>query len=178
MIRPATEEDLASIGAIYAHYVEHSVATFDMEPLAPEVWRGRWEAAREAGHPWRVAELGDAIAGYATASTFRPKAAYRSTVETTVYLRPDTVGRGLGRPLYGNLLAAAAAGPFHLAVAGITLPNPGSAALHDALGFTRVGTFTEIGHKHGAWRDVGWWQLPLDSLTESAAPPRGPAAGA
>ncbi len=163
VIRPAGEQDLEAIGAIYAHYVEHTAATFDVDVPDLDAWRARWRAAGGVGHPWRVAELEGVVAGYATASAFRPKAAYFSTVETTIYLRPDTVGRGLGRELYAHVLRAAAAAPFHLAVAGITLPNPGSVALHEALGFTPVGTFSQIGHKLGAWRDVSWWQLRLGS---------------
>ena len=109
-----------------------------------------------------MAEAGGAVTGYATASPFRPKAAYAPTVETTVYLAPGHAGRGTGRALYGTLLDACAAAGFHRAVAGITLPNPASAALHERLGFALVGVFSEVGHKHGAWHDVAWYQLALD----------------
>jgi phosphinothricin acetyltransferase len=163
-IRAAREGDLESIAAIYAHYVEHTAATFDLEPGSIESWRARWEAAREDDRPWLVSEADGAVCGYVSTSEFRPKPAYGSTLETTIYLRPDQVGHGLGRPLYEAALRAAAQRGFHLAVAGITLPNAGSVALHEALGFTRVGVFEEVGHKLGAWHDVGWWQLRLDHL--------------
>ncbi len=138
--------------------------TFDVEPLPVTTWRERFAGAREAGRPWRVAEAedGGGVVGYATASAFRPKAAYGATVETTIYLAPGRGGHGLGTALLGALLAACADAGFHRAVAGVTLPNPASVALHERLGFTPVGVFSEVGHKHGAWHDVGWWQLRLD----------------
>lgn len=158
------EADLAAVAAIYAHYVETAYATFDLEAPDEATWRARLDSTRRAGRPWLVADLGGEIAGYATMSSFRSKPAYDSTVESTVYLRSDATGRGLGRPLYATALQRAAAGGFHLAVAGIALPNPSSVALHERLGFAPVGVFSEVGHKHGAWRDVGWWQLRLDTL--------------
>jgi phosphinothricin acetyltransferase len=130
------------------------------------VWGERLAAARAAGRPWLVAEAGDGVIGYTTASAFRPKAAYQPTVETTIYLAPGHAGRGTGRALYGELLDACAAAGFHRAVAGLTLPNPPSAALHERLGFTPVGVFSEVGRKHGAWHDVGWWQLRLDARAQ------------
>ena len=135
--------------------------TFDLEPVPVDAWRGRLASARDDGRPWFVAEDGGEVIGYATGSRFRPKAAYRPTVETTIYLAPGRDGRGTGRALYGTLLDACVAAGFHRAVAGVTLPNPASVALHERLGFTPVGVFSEVGHKHGAWHDVGWWQRRL-----------------
>ncbi len=103
---------------------------------------------------------GGELLGYASTSKFGEKPAYRSTIEMTIYLREDARGRGIGRPLY-ELALREAARSFHLAVAGITLPNEASVALHEQLGFTRIGVFEEVGHKLGHWRDVGWWQLRL-----------------
>jgi L-amino acid N-acyltransferase YncA len=160
-IRPASEHDLAAVAAMYAHYVEHTVITFDLEAPSLEAWRERHRAAAAAGRPWLVADSGGALAGYATASAFRPKAAYGGTVETTIYLAAGAEGSGLGRRLYGALLDAATAAGFHLAVAGATLPNPASVALHERLGFEPVGTFREVGFKFGSWRDVAWWQRIL-----------------
>jgi phosphinothricin acetyltransferase len=135
--------------------------TFDLERPTLADWRRRWQEAATLSHPWLVSERHGSVVGYATAAAFRPKAAYRTTVETTIYIAMDVVGQGLGRPLYERLLHEAASCSFHLATAGITLPNPASVALHERLGFTRVGVFTEVGHKLGAWRDVGWWQRKL-----------------
>jgi len=159
--REAGEADLEAIAAVHAHYVEGTVATFDVEPLPVEGWREKWSAGRDADHPWLVAEEGGEVVGFAYCGPFRPKAAYRPTVETTIYLESGAVGRGIGRSLYAELLGEAARRGFHLAVAGITLPNEASLALHAGLGFTEVGVFSEVGHKLGEWRDVGWWQLRL-----------------
>lgn len=161
MIRPARESDLEAIAAIYAHYVEHTAITFDLERPTTGDWRAKWAAGRQAGHPWLVTEPDGELAGYATTGPFRPKHAYRPTVETTIYLAPAAVGCGLGRPLYAALLRAAGEASFHRAIAGVTLPNPTSVALHEALGFTPVGVMEQVGHKLGAWHDVGWWQRPL-----------------
>lgn len=161
-VRAATTEDLAAIAAIHAHYVLNTASTFDVEPHGAAEWRSRWDAAQAANRPWHVTEVaGRGVVGFLVMSGFRPKAAYAHTVECTIYLDPGVVGRGLGRPLYEAGLAEAARRGFHVAVAGITLPNRGSVALHDALGFERVGVFREIGHKLGQWRDVSWWQLIL-----------------
>lgn len=159
-IRPVTEADLGAIASIYAYYVEHTFVTFDLEVPAVEDWETGWRAARGDGHPWLVTELEGSVVGYVKTSAFRPKPAYRSTIETTIYLDRQTVGRGFGRPLYEAALLEASRS-FHVAVAGIALPNPGSVALHEALGFERVGVFAQVGHKLGAWRDVEWWQRLL-----------------
>lgn len=161
--RAPTEGDLPTLARIYAHYVQGTYATFDLEPPSSSTWRARWEEAKRSGHPWLVAEVDDAVIGYATTSPHRAKPAYGTTVEATIYLDPHATGRGLGRPLYRDTLRAAAE-RFHVVVAGIALPNPASVALHEALGFTAVGVFEEVGCKFGAWRDVGWWQLRLGGL--------------
>ena len=161
-IRPATADDLPAIAAIYAHYVERTFATFDLQAPTAGDWAAKHAAAAAARHPWVVTEDEDgATAGYAIASTFNPRAAYATTVATAVYLHPDRTGRGLGGPLYAALLGEAAARGFHRAVAGVAVPNPASATLHARAGFTVVGTFAEVGHKLGAWRDVQWWQRAL-----------------
>jgi L-amino acid N-acyltransferase YncA len=159
-LREARADDLEAIAAIYAHYVENTYITFELEPPSVPEWRSRWEAGQAAGRPWAVAESDGELVAYAYASEFNRRPAYRSTVETTIYVRDDQCGRGIGRPLYEHLLGEAA-GSFHLAVAGIALPNEASVALHEKLGFTRVGVFEEVGRKLGAWRDVGWWQRRL-----------------
>jgi phosphinothricin acetyltransferase len=159
-IRAFSEGDLPAIASIYAHYVERTYVTFELDPPSLDAWTDRHRAARSSGHPWLVADGEDGVVGYAMCSTFNPKPAYRSTVETTIYLAEPAVGQGIGRPLYEALLREAAAS-FHVALAAIALPNPRSVALHERLGFTAVGVLEEVGHKLGAWRDVGWWQRRL-----------------
>ena len=161
MNRETTEGDLEAIAAIHTHYVAETVITFDVEPLPVDGWRKKWRSAREADQPWYVSEQGGEVVGFAYSGSFRPKAAYHPTVETTIYLAQGAAGRGIGRSLYSDMLAEAARRGFHLAVAGITLPNEASVRLHEGLGFTEVGVFTEVGHKLGEWRDVGWWQRRL-----------------
>lgn len=157
-VRPAREEDLPAIDEIYRFYVDHSPATFHEQAPPLSDWQDKF-AAR--AHPWLVSEEDGEVTGYAYGTSHRPKEAYRLTVETTIYLRDGQAGRGTGRALYGRLLDECRAGGYHLAVAGITLPNEASVGLHEALGFTKVGAFTEIGRKFGDWHDVGWWQLRL-----------------
>ena len=173
-IRLAERGDAAAIARIYAHWVLETHATFDLEPPAEADWAGRWQEAQDADRPWLVAEDGGEIGAFAISSSFRSKAAYGATLETTVYVDRAKVGRGLGRPVYEALLEEGSARGFHVAVAGIALPNPGSIALHEALGFEPVGVFREVGHKLGAWRDVQWWQKPLQP--SGSTPPQVPSA--
>ena len=160
-VRLARAEDLGSIAAIYAHYVEHTYVTFELQARTLEAWSERWDAAQRTRHPWFVSELAGELAGFSTASEFRAYAAYRSTVETTIYIAPRFVGRRLGRELYAPLLGELSERGFHTAVAAIALPNAASVALHEALGFKTVGVLDEVGFKLGAWRDVGYWQRRL-----------------
>lgn len=168
-LRPATRPDAEAIARIYAHWVLHTSATFDLEPPPASQWAARWEAAQAAGRPWLVSETAGDVVGFAVSSEFRPKAAYSATIETTVYVDRPHVGRGLGRPLYAALLDEASRRGLHVAVAGMTLPNPGSVALHAALGFEPVGVFREVGHKLGAWHDVQWWQKRLQASGSTPA---------
>ncbi|HEX2015828.1 MAG TPA: GNAT family N-acetyltransferase [Solirubrobacteraceae bacterium] len=160
-IRPAELADLGAVGEIYAHYVRHTFVTFDLEPPTPGDWRASWRAAQRDRHPWWVAEAGNEVLGFLSTSAFRPKAAYRPTVETTIYLAPEAAGQGLGTALYEVGLPRLTELGFHRATAGIALPNPASVALHERMGFTLVGVFDEVGHKLGGWRDVGWWRRAL-----------------
>jgi len=160
-IRAVEAGDLAAIAAIYAHYVEHTYVTFDLDAPDRADWQRRWETAVAAGHPWWTALRAGTCEGFLTTAEFRPKPAYRSTVETTIYLSPEATGRGLGGALYDVALPELGRRGFHLATAGIALPNPASVALHERYGFALVGVFEEVGYKLGAWRDVGWWQRRL-----------------
>jgi L-amino acid N-acyltransferase YncA len=114
-----------------------------------------------ASHAWLVAELDGAVAGYAYGSPHRTRAAYASSCDVAVYVDPAQQRQGLGRALYAELLPLMAARGFHAAFAGVALPNPASVGLHEAMGFTPVGVYREVGWKLGGWRDVGWWQRLL-----------------
>jgi phosphinothricin acetyltransferase len=157
-IRPATETDLAAVAAIYDHEVRTGTATFDLEPRSLEDWRLR---TAEPGSHLLVAEVDGEVAGYASASSYRPKPGYRHTRETTIYLAPGAQGRGVGRELYDDLLGRLVTDGVHLALAAVALPNPASLALHRACGFEEVGVMREVGRKFDRWIDVVWLQRLL-----------------
>ena len=160
LIRPALpSRDAAPCAAIYAPHVTDGVASF--EEVAPST--GEIARRMDAAHLWLVCELDGEVAGYAYGSKHRDRAAYRRTVETSVYVAADHQGRGLGRALCVELLRELTERGFHVALAGITLPNPASVALHEALGFEPVGVFRSVGFKAQQWWDVGWWQRRLGS---------------
>jgi phosphinothricin acetyltransferase len=159
VIRPAEADDLAGVVRILNHYIEHSHVTFDTRPFTPEERRTWFDAFGAAGrHRLLVAQNGTGIVGYASSTAIRPKPAYDPSVETTIYLDPGAVGRGIGRRLYASLLDLLAAEDVHRAYAGIALPNPASIALHESLGFRHLGTFDEAGRKFGRYWSIGWWE--------------------
>lgn len=159
LVRPATRADLPRLTEIYNHYILYTPVTFDIEPYTVE---GRETWFQQFGTAGRyrllIAEDGDHIAGYAGTMRFRPKPAYETTVETTVYCAPESLGKGIGRHLYERLFLALRNEDIRRFVAGYTLPNPGSAALHDRLGFKSIGVFTEVGRKFGKYWDVAWME--------------------
>ena len=114
-----------------------------------------------ASHGWLIAEVGGAVAGYAYGSPHRTRAAYASSCDVAVYVDPAHARQGIGRELYAELLPLLAGRGFHAAFAGIALPNEASIGLHEAMGFTPIGIYREVGWKLGGWRDVGWWQRLL-----------------
>lgn len=159
-VREATPADAPEIQAIYAPFVSDTAISFEeIVPDAAEM--GRRIAAILPHYPYLVAEEAGAVIGYAYASQHRTRAAYRWSVDVTIYLAERARGRGVGRALYTPLLAAAAARGYHAAFAGIALPNAASVGLHEAMGFTPVGIYREVGYKFGRWHDVGWWQRLL-----------------
>jgi phosphinothricin acetyltransferase len=161
-VRPATEDDLPALTRIYNHYVEHTVATFDVEPFTVAARQPWFEHYAGTGpHRLLVAQVDSQVAGYATSGPFRLKPAYARTVETTVYLDPTATGRGVGSLLYAELLDLVTADGMHRAYAGVALPNDASEALHRRLGFRDVGTFTEVGRKQDRWVDVRWYERAL-----------------
>lgn len=161
-IRRGREDDLAGLTELYNHYIRATPITFDLEPYTPET-RRPWLASFAASgrHQLFVAEQAARVLGFACSRPFRDKAAYDTTAETSVYLAPQAVGQGLGRALYERLFAELAGADLHRLVAGITLPNDASVALHTRMGFERVGIFAEVGRKHGRYWDVLWMERAL-----------------
>jgi len=161
-IRPVRPDDLAALTALYNHYVASGAVTFDVEPYTPETRRPWLEQFAERGpHRLLVAEEGGVLLGYAGSMRFRPKAAYATSVETTLYLAPEAQGRGVGSRLYTALFEALRGEDLHRALAGVTLPNEASLRLHERFGFRRIGSFSEVGRKHGRYWDVAWLEKPL-----------------
>lgn len=170
IVRPAIPGDAAAIAAIYAPYVTDSFVSFETEAPDEAEMQRRIESGG-ALYPWLVGEIDGSICGYASASPFRARAAYRFAVETSVYLARDACGRGLGRRLYERLLDLLVRQGFTQAIGAISLPNEASVRLHEVLGFQSAGVYRHVGWKCGGWRDVGLWQRPL---APAAVPPADP----
>ena len=170
-VRAARPDDGVAFADIYRPYVTDSIVSFETEPPDAAAMRARIEAGVPL-YPWLVAEEEGAIIGYASAAAFRTRPAYRFAVETTVYLRAEACGRGVGRRLLAPLLAILEAQGFTQAIAAISLPNPASVRLHERLGFAPAGLYRRVGWKLGGWRDVGLWQRPLAPAGEPPAEPR------
>lgn len=162
-IRPAVLDDLPALTDIYNHYIVHTPITFDVKPYTVDARRAWFDEHGATGRHRLIVAIDDdgSIAGYATTSRWRPKAAYDTTVESSVYCRHDVRGRGIGRLLYQSLFDAIDGEDVHMIVAGATLPNEASVALHEGMGFKQVGIFREVGHKFGRFWDVGWFQRPM-----------------
>lgn len=161
-IRRAQLSDLGQVVEIYNHYVINTAITFDIDPYTVETRRGWFEQFGDAGpHQLMVAEADGDIVGYAGTMPFRPKAAYAQSVETTVYLRGDAGGQGLGSRLYEALFATLEGAPVHRLLAGMTVPNQASDALHTKLGFEPCGLFREVGFKFDKYWDVQWYDRVL-----------------
>lgn len=161
-IRVATLADLPRLTEIYNHYVVNTPVTFDVEPYTVERRRMWFDQFAPTGrYRLLVAEEQGIVLGYAGTTRFRPKSAYDTSVETTVYCAPEATGRGIGARLYSALFSSIAGEDIHRILAGYALPNPASAALHERFGFTLVGVFTENGRKLGRYWDVAWSQRPL-----------------
>jgi L-amino acid N-acyltransferase YncA len=161
--------DAAACAAIYAPHVEDSPVSFEERAPSAEEMAARIERYA-ASHAWLVAEREGRAVGYAYATAFNERPAYRWSASVSVYVAEGERGAGIGRALYTALFEHLRERGFHMACAGITLPNAASVALHEKLGFEPVGVNREIGWKHGAWRDVGWWQLELAPAGDGSPP--------
>lgn len=168
MIRNARPEDGASLAAIYNPYITDLVTSFEISPVTPEEMAARILRITEF-YPWLIYEEDGEILGYAYASRWKEREAYRYCAETTIYLRAGEEGKGIGTLLYQALLDRL---PFHgvkVAIGCIALPNDGSVALHEKLGFQKVGHFPAVGHKFNDWIDIGYWRKSLCGADEAPA---------
>lgn len=161
LIRPVTPEDTAAICAIYNPYVATTTISFEEDPVPAHDMAQRIADVAAAGLPWLVAEQGGELVGYAYATRWRARPAYRSSVESTVYLDAAAAGCGTGTLLYRALLDELRTREVHMVIGGIAQPNERSVALHERLGFRKVAHFSEVGRKFGRWVDVAYWELRL-----------------
>jgi len=176
-IRLAIERDAEQMLAIYAPVVEGTTISFELTPPDAAEFRSRIRAVLERA-PWLVCDDGGRVTGYAYASQFRARPAYRFTMESTVYVHADHRRRGIGRALYTALFNCLRSQGFLGVIGGITLPNAASVALHESMGMRRVGSFEKCGFKFGAWHDVGFWEMELAPRTAEPREPLSLAAAA
>ena len=161
-VRPAGDADLSGINDLYNEYVRTAHFTFDVEPMTIEGRRDWFTHYGASGrHRVFVAVDGERVIGYASSSRYRVKAAYETSVETSIYLVPEATGSGIGTRLYSALFEALEGEDVHRAYAGISLPNPASIALHERFGFKKAGHYSEQGRKFGRYWDVAWYEKAL-----------------
>ncbi len=161
-IRAARAGDLPRLTEIYNHYIVHTSITFDIDPVAVDERRPWFAQFGETGrHRLFVAERDGVVVGYAGSHQFRTKKAYDTTVETTIYCAPEMTGRGIGGALYAALFDALAAEDVRIAIAGITVPNDASVAMHARFGFEPAGLMHDVGRKFGKYWDVLWMERRL-----------------
>lgn len=160
-IRDAASSDAAAIAAIYNEHVRGTIVTFELDAVDDAEMARRIAEVQSRGLPWLVACIGEDVVGYAYAGPWKARAAYARTVETSIYLAGAAWGRGLGKRSYAALIERQRAAGMRALIGGVSLPNPASVRLHEAMGFEYVGRFREVGHKFEQWIDVGYWQLLL-----------------
>ena len=170
-IRLATSGDAAAVAAIYAPYCEGSAVSFEQTAPTAEQMAQRI-AAVTAQRPWIVLEDDGGVVGYAYAAQHNERWAYRWSVNTAIYINRAHQRRGAGRALYVTLFGLLRELRYYRAIAGITLPNAASVGLHESMGFALVGVYRDIGYKLGEWRDVGWYQAPIQPVAREPQEPR------
>jgi L-amino acid N-acyltransferase YncA len=171
IIREANRTDGAAILDIYGPVVANTAISFEVDiPTVEEIADRIKQTTRN--YPWLVLELDQQIAGYAYAGQHRERAAYRWSVDVSVYVHEAHRQKGVGKALYTSLFAALKLLGYVNMFAGIALPNPGSVGLHESMGFEPVGVYRSVGYKLGAWWDVGWWQRGLCPHVDQPEPPR------
>jgi L-amino acid N-acyltransferase YncA len=157
MIREAQSSDAKSIAEIYNYYIHNTSITFETESVTTEEIASRMKKYKQIGD-YLVYEEAGVLIGYCYVSRFRERKAYENTVESTIYLKHESEGKGVGFHLYSELLTRVSA-KYHVIVAGIALPNEASIRLHEKCGFKKIGHFSEVGRKFEKWIDVGFWQM-------------------
>jgi L-amino acid N-acyltransferase YncA len=160
MIRYAKTDDAAQVCEIYNHYVLRTTITFEEQPVSTAEMAQRIADTLQS-LPWLVYEQDESLQGFCYASKWKRRCAYRHSVESTVYVRADSIGRRIGSELYRALLDELRQRKFHTVIGGIALPNDASVALHEKFEFEKVAQFREVGNKFDRWTDVGYWQLLL-----------------
>lgn len=160
-VRHVEPADAAGVAEIYNHYILNSRATFELDPITNLEMRSRIEESVSNGYPFLICDDEGEVSGYTYARQFRPRPAYKHSLETSVYVKPGFDGRGIGTQLYTALFEEIRRGDFHSVIAGISLPNESSVRLHEKFGFEKVAHFREVGFKFGKWVDVGYWQQIL-----------------
>jgi len=167
IVRDARPDDARAIVDLYNHYVTHTTITFEEQPVSPSEMESRVREIQSGGLPWLVAEESGVVVGYAYASKWKTRSAYRFSVESTVYVAHDRRTRGVGTSLYEVLIARLKDAGYHTVIGGITQPNEASVRLHERLGFVKTAHFREVGFKFGEWLDVAYWQRPVDIVAAS-----------
>ena len=160
-IRNAVASDAQAIADIYNHYIVNTTISFEIDELSTSEMKQRIETVLSVPLPWLVAESDNSIVGYAYAGPWHSRWAYRQSVEASIYLAPDHTGHGTGTRLYQQLIEALQALEIHTVIGGVALPNDGSVALHEKLGFVKAAHYKEVGCKFDQWIDVGYWQRML-----------------
>ena len=166
MIRDITAADLDAVAAIYNHYVTATTVSYEETAVSVQDFQSRVQQVMEQGYPWLVAEDQGQVVGYAYAARWKDRAAYKNSVEITVYLAQDATGRGWGTQLYRALFEQLKAMGKRMVIGGISLPNPASVALHEKMGLKQVALFPAVGFKFGRWLDVGYWQGDLEQMEQ------------
>jgi L-amino acid N-acyltransferase YncA len=163
MIRSVLDTDLDRVAEIYNHYILHTTVTFEEEPVTAREMASRAQDVQASSLPWLVAEEDDAVLGFAYATKWKVRAAYRHSVEITIYLDPKVKRRGIGSQLYTALFSNLKQQSKHAVIGGIALPNDESIALHEKFGMKKVAHFEQVGFKFNRWIDVAYWELVLDA---------------
>ena len=162
MIRSASVHDANQIVDIYNYYIKNTVISFEEELLGVLEMKERIDQVLKKGYPYLVYEVENEILGYAYASAWHPRAAYKHSVETSIYLKHDRLNKGIGSKLYSELLELLQQNNYRAIIGGIALPNPSSVALHEKFGYKKAAHYKDVGYKFDTWVDVGYWQLLID----------------
>lgn len=158
MIRTVLNKDIREISTIYNYYIENTTITFEEEPISDDEMGKRINEIVPS-YPWLVYEYNETVLGYAYATRWRARAAYRHSVELSIYISKDNLGKGIGKKLYETILAELRKTDVHAVIGGMSLPNEPSEKLHESLGFKKMAEFKEVGYKFQKWIDVGYWEL-------------------